>query len=93
MALFDERQTDGSYLRNHFLQTEDLQRGESGNNAERGTPTGEVSEQSCWEFESTNQVEGACYETVQVSGTRGAFSLGFRSHYFTLPNGKTSVPS
>jgi putative transposase len=30
-------------------------------------------------------------ETVQVSGTRAAFSLGLRNHYLTLPSGETSV--
>ena len=43
------------------------------------------------EFTSANEVAGAIDETVQVSGTCAAFSLGLRNHFVTLPSGETSV--
>ena len=39
----------------------------------------------------TEFLVGTGDETVQVSGSRAAFSLALRNHYFTLPGGKTFV--
>ena len=55
----------------------------------------EVSEQSCRELTSTNEIGGASHETVQVSRPRAAFSLrlGIISSHFRLGRHRYSASS
>ena len=49
------------------------------------TLPGKVSEQSGREFTSVDQVARACDETVQISGSRSAITVGLRNHCFSRP--------
>jgi DDE domain len=77
----------------HHRQAEELQCGKDRSAAQCRALPSEVSEQSRRELTSTNEIAGACDETVQVIRTRAAFSLGLWNHCVTLPRRETSVQS
>ena len=81
------------YVPRHHRQAKELQCGKDRSAAQCRALPSEVSEQSRRELTSTNEIAGACDETLQVIRTRAAFSLSFWNHCVTLPSGETPIYS